>query len=168
MNEQSFPLGLLVPYILGGILILTTCIAIFTRKRPSNAQTITLLIFGFLLIALPIASKITIDIKGIKVELETATAQVVDLKNQIVDLKQQNTLLANQLDSIKSNVRTINDPSSSQNEKRVAKENLGARVNNFENMVKDMNAGLDSAKVKSDATLNKLDKIKTRRWIFRK
>jgi hypothetical protein len=168
MNEQSLPLGLLVPYILGGILILTTCIALFTSKRLSNTQTTTLLIFGFLLIALPIASKITIDIKGIKVELETATAQVVDLKNQIVALKQQNTSLANQLKSIKSNVRTINDPSSSQQEKIAAKNNLGAEVNNFDQMVKEMSAGLDSAKAKSDATLNKLDKIKARRWIFSK
>jgi hypothetical protein len=167
MNSQALSIGLIVPYILGALLIVAICVKLFTKKPPSNIQTSVFLVIAFALIALPIASKITIDIKGIRIDLETATQQVTELQHQISDLKNENAGLINQINLLNSQITVFSDPNANQIQRNSAALNLSSGISLISSRLNRVRSTLDSAEVKSNEVMNNLTRIKTRKGIIR-
>lgn len=155
-------------YILGGIIILTLCIKLFTKNPPSVMLVSVLLVFSFVLVALPFATSISIEIKDIKVKLETAANQVSELQKQIQDLKAENAELSNQITQLNNQIAILNNPNSTQIQKLEAKAYITAAINGLNTRLIRIQSKIDTAEIKSAKVMDNLNKIRSKRLIFRK
>jgi cell division protein FtsB len=154
-------------YILGGVLILAFIVKLFTKNPPAPGTSAVILLFGFILVALPFASRISIDVKGVKLDLQTATQQVEDLQKRIVELSNENTELTNKVTDLNNQIAVLNDPHASQNQKAIATMNMSAGINDINSRLANFRLALDSVQLKSTNASRNLRNIKTGRWILK-